>query len=164
MIGIDLLPIVPLNGAIFLSGSDFTSSTTRAKIQELLLESCAKRVGRWDSKEQGHPDQNGSLGKNFADTRIGSQPDVVLSDMAPNATGHGGTDHERIMKLVESALQFALENGKTGGHFLTKVWDGNEIKKLENGLATYYEKVSRHKPPSSRNDSSEIFLLGRFKK
>lgn len=70
----------------------------------------------------------------------------------------------RIIKLAEAALFFAINNGKPGSHFLAKVWDGSELKNLETIVGKYYDKVSRQKPPSSRNDSAEVFILGKYKK
>lgn len=174
MIGIDLLPIAPLEGALFLDGHDFTSSDTLEMIKEILTN---KKTVETNIKQDHHDDSSksdeiimpdrkkveGECDEAIADN---DKPlvDVVLSDMAPNATGNRDTDHPRIIKLVEQALQFSVENGKCGGHFLAKLWDGNETKRLESFISKYYEKVSRYKPPSSRNDSSEIFILGKYKK
>jgi len=85
--------------------------------------------------------------------------DVVLSDMAPETIGHSGADHLRCMALVELAFAFALETLKPGGTFLTKIFQGGEEVKFRNELRQYFEKVSFQKPPSSRKESREIFVL-----
>ncbi|HEX3888056.1 MAG TPA: RlmE family RNA methyltransferase [Phenylobacterium sp.] len=62
--------------------------------------------------------------------RLGGQPDIILSDMAPNTTGHRTTDHLRIIGLVEQALDFAIETLKPGGAFVTKAFQGGETAEV----------------------------------
>ena len=84
---------------------------------------------------------------------------VILSDMAPNATGHKKTDNLQIMALVEAATDFAIKFLKRDGSFVAKVLDGGagpEIQKLVNKK---FEKVINFKPKASRSDSSERYLV-----
>ena len=84
---------------------------------------------------------------------------VILSDMAPNSTGHKKTDNLQIMALVEAATDFALKHLKQDGSFVAKVLDagaGPEIQRLVN---KNFEKVINFKPKASRSDSSERYLV-----
>ncbi len=85
--------------------------------------------------------------------------DAVLSDMANAATGHRATDHIRTMALAEAALDFALEVLNPGGFFLTKVLRGGADASLLAGLKKNFKTVRHVKPPSSRADSRELFVL-----
>lgn len=85
--------------------------------------------------------------------------DVVLSDMAPETTGHTATDHIRIMGLVEMAFEFADQVLKPGGTFLTKIFQGGEEVAFKKEMQKKFNKVQYIKPPSSRKDSVEIFML-----
>ncbi len=91
--------------------------------------------------------------------RLGGKADVVLSDMAANTVGHQRTDHLRIMALVEAAAQFAAEVLAPGGAFLAKVFQGGAQTELLAELKRDYAKVIHVKPPSSRKDSSELYVL-----
>lgn len=128
VIGIDLQHMAPLEGAYLLSGSDFTSDMTQAKIKTILGD---------------------------------RQADVVLSDMAPAATGMKSHNHEIIVKLCFSVLLFSLHVLKNGGTMLCKIWMGADQKRLETGMSKVFEHVRVVKPEASRDDSTEIFLLGR---
>jgi 23S rRNA (uridine2552-2'-O)-methyltransferase len=90
---------------------------------------------------------------------LGGQADVVLSDMAANATGHRRTDHLRIMALAEAAAEFARETLAPGGAFLCKVLQGGTETSLLAGLKRDFEKVRHVKPAASRADSAELYLL-----
>jgi 23S rRNA (uridine2552-2'-O)-methyltransferase len=85
----------------------------------------------------------------------------VLSDMAPSSTGHEQTDHLRIMGLAEIALEFALTVLSPGGFFVAKVLQGGSEKELLNKLKLHFEKVSHAKPPASRKDSRELFVVAK---
>jgi 23S rRNA (uridine2552-2'-O)-methyltransferase len=87
--------------------------------------------------------------------------DVVLSDMAANATGHRQTDHLRIMALAEAAAQFAREVLGLGGSFLCKVLQGGTEAALLAELKRDFSNVKHIKPPASRTDSAELYLLAR---
>ncbi|HZD91495.1 MAG TPA: RlmE family RNA methyltransferase [Pseudolabrys sp.] len=92
-------------------------------------------------------------------TMLGGRADVVLSDMAANATGHRQTDHLKIMALVELAADFAREVLAPGGSFLAKVLQGGTEASLLAGLKRDFQSVKHVKPPSSRADSAELYLL-----
>jgi 23S rRNA (uridine2552-2'-O)-methyltransferase len=85
--------------------------------------------------------------------------DVVLSDLAPPATGHGKTDHLRIMALVEAAAEFALKVLAAGGTFLGKVFQGGTERELLARLKSEFATVRHVKPPASRADSTELYVL-----
>ena len=90
---------------------------------------------------------------------LGGPADVVLSDMAANATGHARTDHLKIMALVEAAAEFAREVLGPGGTFLAKVLQGGTETTLLASLKRDYKSVKHVKPPASRSDSAELYLL-----
>ncbi len=92
---------------------------------------------------------------------LGGQADVVLSDMAANATGHRQTDHLRIMALAETAVHFAREVLAPGGSFLCKVLQGGTETALLAELKRDFASVKHVKPPASRSDSAELYLLAR---
>jgi 23S rRNA (uridine2552-2'-O)-methyltransferase len=89
----------------------------------------------------------------------GAKVDGVLSDMAPLATGHEQTDHLRIIGLVETALHFAVPILIEGGFFIAKVLQGGTEKNLLDALKYHFGKVVHMKPPSSRKDSRELFVI-----
>ncbi|RXG68066.1 hypothetical protein Avbf_03962 [Armadillidium vulgare] len=90
---------------------------------------------------------------------------LILSDMAPKASGARDLDHTQIIDLSYSVLRFAIKNARYDSDFLCKVWDGYKLKEFKNELEKYYERVKLVKPNASRTDSSETFVLGRnFKK
>ena len=92
---------------------------------------------------------------------LGGKADVVLSDMAANATGHRQTDHLRIMALAEAAAHFAREVLAQGGSFLCKVLQGGTEAALLAALKRDFVSVKHVKPPASRTDSAELYLLAR---
>jgi 23S rRNA (uridine2552-2'-O)-methyltransferase len=89
----------------------------------------------------------------------GEKADVVLSDMAANATGHRQTDHLRIMALAEAAAAFARQVLAPGGAFLCKVLQGGTEAALLAELKRDFGSVKHVKPPASRSDSAELYLL-----
>lgn len=90
---------------------------------------------------------------------LGGPADIVLSDMAANATGHTRTDHIKIVALVEAAVEFAREVMAPGGAFLAKVLQGGTESSLLAALKRDYKSVKHIKPPASRSDSAELYLL-----
>jgi 23S rRNA (uridine2552-2'-O)-methyltransferase len=92
---------------------------------------------------------------------LGGQADLVLSDMAANATGHRQTDHLRIMALAEAAAHFAQEVLAPRGSFLCKVLQGGTEAALLAELKRDFASVKHVKPPASRSDSAELYLLAR---
>ncbi|KAH9487927.1 2' O-ribose methyltransferase [Bulinus truncatus] len=128
VISVDLQFMAPIEGALVLPLSDFTTKTTQSKIKELL-----------DNKKA----------------------DVLLSDMAPRATGVKSHNHEVVVNLCFSVLRFALIILKPGGTVLCKLWMGCDQSKLEKAMAAVFENVRYVKPEASRGDSAEIYLLGK---
>jgi 23S rRNA (uridine2552-2'-O)-methyltransferase len=90
---------------------------------------------------------------------LGGGADVVLSDMAANATGHRATDHLKIMGLVEAAADFAREALNPGGTFLAKVLQGGTEAALLADLKRDFGSVKHVKPAASRADSAELYVL-----
>jgi 23S rRNA (uridine2552-2'-O)-methyltransferase len=91
----------------------------------------------------------------------GRRPDVVLSDMAAPTTGHRRTDHLRTMGLVEAALDFAIQVLKPGGHFLAKTFQGGTEAELLARMKRCFSSVQHVKPPASRAESVELYLLAK---
>ena len=89
---------------------------------------------------------------------LGGTADLVLSDMAPNTTGHGATDHLRIIALAELALDTALAALSPGGSFVAKVFQGGSERVLLETLKRAFRAVRHAKPPASRKDSSELYV------
>ena len=85
--------------------------------------------------------------------------DVVLSDMAANATGHRQTDHLKIMALVEAAAEFARDVLAPRGAFLAKVLQGGTEGALLAALKRDFASVKHVKPAASRSDSAELYVL-----
>lgn len=128
----DLLEIVPIPDVEFYQG-DFTSD-------EAL---------QWLVEKLNLPDdaaKNGTV-------------DVVLSDMAPNTVGHKKTDHLRQMVLLEYAFDFALRALKPGGTFVAKSFTGGTTGDLLKQIKEKFETVHHIKPPASRKDSVEMFIV-----
>ena len=124
VIGIDLLPIIPVAGAEFIEG-DFMEEGMDVRLTAML----------------------------------GRKADLVLSDMAPNTTGHVSTDHIRIMALAEMALAFACEILTPGGAFLAKLFQGGAEHDMLNTLKLQFRNVRHAKPPASRKDSKEMYVV-----
>lgn len=85
--------------------------------------------------------------------------DAVLSDMAAPTVGHSRTDHLRIMGLAEAAAHFAADVLAPGGTFLCKVFQGGTERELLDFLKQRFETVRHVKPPASRADSAELYVL-----
>lgn len=90
---------------------------------------------------------------------LGGQADLVLSDMAANTVGHPPTDHLRTMALVEAAAHFATRILRPGGTFVAKVLGGGAEGQLVAELKRRFENVRHAKPPASRKESSETYLV-----
>lgn len=93
------------------------------------------------------------------DAMGGAGADLVISDMAPNTTGHRNTDHLKIMALVDAAYDFALEVLKPGGVFLSKVRQGGAEHELLARMKKDFTVVKHIKPPASRKESSETYVV-----
>jgi 23S rRNA (uridine2552-2'-O)-methyltransferase len=90
---------------------------------------------------------------------LGGPADLVLSDMAANTVGHPQTDHLRTMALVEAGLEFAKEVLKPGGAYVAKVLAGGADNQLVAELKRHFTTVKHSKPPASRKDSSEWYVI-----
>ncbi len=124
VVGIDLLPIIPVEGAQFIEG-DFMAEGMEERLTEML----------------------------------GGRADLVLSDMAPNTTGHVATDHIRIMALADTALAFAMQILEPGGAFVAKLFQGGAERDMLNTLKLRFKTVRHAKPPASRKDSKEMYVV-----
>ncbi|HNY25359.1 MAG TPA: RlmE family RNA methyltransferase [Alphaproteobacteria bacterium] len=129
----DLLEINPIPNVEFYQG-DFTTDEALKWLEEKLkLPS--------DETQHGHVD-------------------VVVSDMAPNTMGHQKTDHIRQMVLLEYAWDFAKRALKPGGTFVAKSFTGGTTNELLKEIKQRFESVHHIKPPASRKDSVEMFIVG----
>jgi 23S rRNA (uridine2552-2'-O)-methyltransferase len=90
---------------------------------------------------------------------LGGRADVVMSDMAAASSGHKQTDHLRIVALCEAAAEFAFDVLEDGGTFVAKVLAGGAEIGLQTMLKKHFSKVANVKPPASRPDSSEKFVV-----
>ncbi|WP_234855768.1 MULTISPECIES: RlmE family RNA methyltransferase [Paracoccus] len=90
---------------------------------------------------------------------LGGPADVVMSDMAASSSGHKGTDHLRIVALVEAAAALAFDILEPGGTFVAKVLAGGAETEMQALLKRNFDKVANVKPPASRSDSSEKFVI-----
>lgn len=90
---------------------------------------------------------------------LGAKPDVVLSDMAAPTTGHRQTDHLRTVYLCESAADFAISVLKPGGHFVAKTFQGGAENALLTKLKQNFKTIHHVKPPASRAESVELYLV-----
>lgn len=124
LVGIDLLPVDPLPGALFLRMDVLDRATPGAVAEALGGPAC-----------------------------------LVLSDMAANTVGHAPTDHLRTLALVEAAAAFAAEILRPGGSFVAKVLAGGTEAALLAELKRQFASVRHAKPPASRKDSRETYLV-----
>jgi 23S rRNA (uridine2552-2'-O)-methyltransferase len=129
VVGVDLLPIEPLAGAMFLQ-LDFLDPATPPRLLEAL----------------------------------GGAPDVVLSDMAANTTGHARTDQIRTGALAEAAAEFALTHLAPGGTFVAKAFQGGLNASLLTRLKQGFATVKHAKPPASRAESAEVYVVAQGRK
>lgn len=90
---------------------------------------------------------------------LGGPADVVMSDMAASSSGHKQTDHLRIIALCEAAAELAFDVLEPGGTFVAKVLAGGAEQGLQAQLKKRFDKVANVKPPASRSDSSEKFVV-----
>ena len=90
---------------------------------------------------------------------LGGPADLVLSDMAPNTTGHTATDHLRIIGLAEMALEFAIKILAPGGGFVAKVFQGGTEQNMLIPMKHCFTHVRHAKPPASRKGSSEVYVV-----
>ena len=84
---------------------------------------------------------------------------LVLSDMAPNTTGHNATDHVRIVALAELAFVFATQILEPGGAFVAKVFQGGSERSILDPMKRHFAQVRHAKPAASRKESSELYVV-----
>ncbi|KAK9234307.1 FtsJ-like methyltransferase-domain-containing protein [Lipomyces kononenkoae] len=185
ILGIDILPCAPPPGVSAIQGNFLHIKTQRA-IKAFLLEQSLGRQN--DHVAVPVSRNNGSYGvfarqrqqlacdQNFGDDA--GQPanyekgqnngvlvvDVVLSDMMANTSGNSFRDHAMSMDLCHSAIAFALDTLKTGGHFVCKFYSGPEDVDLELRLREAFEVVKREKPRASRSESREQYFVSKSRK
>ena len=92
--------------------------------------------------------------------KLEGQTDVVMSDMAPSASGHRNTDQTRALLLAELALDTSIKLLKKDGSFCCKLIRGKGEEEFVGTMRKYFSSIKRYKPKSSRKDSAEIFLIG----
>ena len=90
---------------------------------------------------------------------LGGPADLVLTDMAAPTTGHRATDHIRTIALVEIALEVAIDTLRPGGAFVGKLFQGGATGELLARIKTHFREVRHVKPPASRADSVELYLV-----
>uniref|UniRef100_A0A8C2J1L5 rRNA methyltransferase 2, mitochondrial n=1 Tax=Cyprinus carpio TaxID=7962 RepID=A0A8C2J1L5_CYPCA len=91
-----------------------------------------------------------------------ARADVILSDMAPNASGLRELDHERLVTMCLSVLDLADKVLRPGGSLICKYWDGALAHKLQQRLSSMFQDVKTVKPRASRKESPELFFLARM--
>ena len=91
---------------------------------------------------------------------FGKKVDIILSDMAPNTTGHKNTDHTRIISLAELAINLTQNNLKKGGFFVCKIFQGGAQGELLLLLKNHFQNIKYYKPNASRQESTETYLCG----
>ena len=128
----DLLEIIPIPGVEFYQGDFTTDEALDWLVEKLNL-----------------PEQDAAHGT----------ADVIVSDMAPNTVGHKRTDHLRQMVLLEYAFDFVRRALKPGGTFVAKSFTGGTTHELLKEIKQCFESVHHIKPPSSRKDSVEMFIV-----
>ncbi|MBN2066261.1 MAG: RlmE family RNA methyltransferase [Candidatus Thermoplasmatota archaeon] len=127
VIGVDVLPIAPLERATFLQG-DMTKEETMDALAQLLN---------------------------------GTSVDVVLSDMSPDISGNYSVDQARSVWLCEQALAVAHRFLKPGGHFLCKIFQGEDTAAFLKMVKSQFGTVKTSSPQASRKSSSEMYLIAR---
>lgn len=91
----------------------------------------------------------------------GQLVDIVMSDMAPNATGVRSMDHELIINLAYSAMKFAIQVSNIDSTFIIKLWDGGEAPQFEKDVSRFYKTFKIVRPAATRDESTEKFILAR---
>lgn len=128
VIGIDLISIQPLNGAIFLKG-DMIKQESIDELTKILDEKKA---------------------------------DVIISDMSPNISGNYSMDQARSIYLCEQAFKTVEILLKHNGHFICKVFEGEDLENFIQILLSRFRFVKRFSPAASRKSSSEIYIIAQF--
>jgi len=87
--------------------------------------------------------------------------DLILSDVAPNTTGHQSTDHLKISQLINEIINRLHILLKNKGSFIFKIWKGSEEREMITKIKLIFNKVEYFKPKSSRKESNEIYIIAR---
>jgi 23S rRNA (uridine2552-2'-O)-methyltransferase len=136
IVALDILPMVPVEGVVFIQG-DFREPEVLAQLEQTLRDTQAST-------------QANSSGK----------VDVVVSDMAPNLSGIDTADAARIAHLVELAVEFAQNHMKSDGALVVKLFHGGSYSDMVKLFKSVFKVVKPIKPKASRSNSSETFLVG----
>ena len=91
--------------------------------------------------------------------KLNTKYDLILSDVAPNTTGHKSTDHLRLASLIEEMIIIVEKNILINGNFIFKIWEGSENNFLIKMLKKSFKKINNFRPISSRSNSSEIYIV-----
>jgi len=158
IIGIDLLPMEPIEGVQFIQG-DFGQAQVLAQLQQALrLPRAHPLSGPSERLEAvGALEAAGAADAGASPLRL---VDLLLSDMAPNLSGIEGVDAARIVHLVELALDFAGQHLRPEGALVAKVFHGSGYQGLVQAFRARFRQVKAIKPKASRDKSSETFLIG----
>ena len=130
VIALDLLPMEPISGVVFIQG-DFNEASVFNLLETSVVEASQ-----------------------------GGRADLVISDMAPNISGEKSIDQPRSLHLVELAWDCARQLLKPGGAFIAKVFQGEGVDALLVELRCHFKRIKLRKPKSSRSRSSEVYILG----
>lgn len=176
VVGVDIIPVQPPKGVNGLQG-DFLSPDTQERVRDLLRDESVGKARRTALLSEAEPNvvqkedtsyidreraatSDDESNKGQIDEHRDKCIDVVLSDMMMNTSGNRFKDHAGSMDLCRSALYFAYDTLKVGGHFVCKFYQGAEDKAFEKQLKAMFQKVHREKPESSRSESKEAFFVG----
>jgi 23S rRNA U2552 (ribose-2'-O)-methylase RlmE/FtsJ len=158
VIAVDILPIEVLKGCICIQG-DFTNLEIQKFILSLLYPQDKTELSSLSISSSVSSSSLSSSSQIFTQT---NSIDVVLSDMAPSFSGDGSLDTLRSFALAWRALLFATSILKKRGNFLCKIRNGGDAEKLfRSTLRLLFETVIEAKPPSSRSESAEVFLVAK---
>ena len=154
IIALDILPMEPIEGVEFILG-DFTAQAT---LDELLLKvEQTIQYPRRKSAEISSKELSDDMPQPSAKPRV---VDVVVSDIAPNLSGIASADAARIIELIELAVDFAQNQLKPEGALVVKLFHGAAYDPLVKLFRATFKVVKPFKPKSSRDKSSETFLVG----
>ena len=130
IIALDLLPMEPIEGVVFIQG-DFREAEVLTALEETVFSHAGQK-----------------------------KVDAVISDMAPNLSGIESADAARIADLIELAVEFSIQHLKTDGALVVKLFHGGAYDPMVKLFKDTFKVVKRFKPKASRSGSSETFLVG----
>jgi 23S rRNA (uridine2552-2'-O)-methyltransferase len=160
IIAVDLVQMKELTGVQFILG-DFTDEATLKKIYSALANTTipSNILANTELQHFRHPHGRGDDEAGGINDDEKCKVDIILSDMAPNTSGHRDLDHLKIIDLGEHALEFAKKTLSKDGALIMKTFQGGGEKQLAEKLKKSFSQVKFFKPGASRKDSSEIFLV-----